>query len=91
MPGFGLAIVKEIPMSELFSNESPVPLDQARAVAASYQNVFIENLQPAGHFQIVIRDHRDHDSQLVWRNWNYESGANDELNSYLQSHGLKAC
>ncbi|END4451437.1 DUF905 family protein, partial [Escherichia coli] len=25
-----------------------------------------------------------------WRNWNYESGANDALNSYLQSHGLKA-
>ncbi|ENC2068842.1 TPA: DUF905 family protein [Salmonella enterica] len=77
-------------MSDLFSSESPVTLAQARTVAAGYQNVFIENLQPAGHFQIVIRDHCDHDSQLVWRNWNYESGANDALNSYLQSHGLKA-
>ena len=77
-------------MSDLFSSESPVTLAQARTVAAGYQNVFIENLQPAGHFQIVIRDHRDHDSQLVWRNWNYEPGANDALNSYLQSHGLKA-
>ena len=77
-------------MSGFFSNESPLSLAQARAVAAGYQNVFIENLQPAGHFQIVIRDHRDHDSQLIWRNWNYEPDAYDALNSHLQSHGLKA-
>lgn len=77
-------------MSELFSKESPVSLAQARVVAAGYQNVYIENLQPTGYFQIVIRDHRDNNRQLVWRNWNYEPGAYDALNSYLQSHGLRS-
>ncbi|HFV9914989.1 TPA: DUF905 family protein [Salmonella enterica subsp. diarizonae serovar 61:l,v:z35] len=63
---------------------------QACVVAAGYQNVYIENLQATGHFQIVILDHRDNNRQLVWRNWNYEPGVYNALNSYLQSHDLRS-
>ncbi len=57
---------------------------QAGAVVTAYQNVAIEDDQGT-HFRLVIRDH---EGQLIWRVWNFEAGAGEWLNRYLESHGI---
>ncbi|MGE4843376.1 MULTISPECIES: DUF905 family protein [Buttiauxella] len=74
-------------MSGLFTNNCPIPLNEATAVVAGYNNVFIEDKQPAGHFRIVIRTK---EGDMRWGYWNFEPGAALELNRYLTEDGIKA-
>lgn len=77
-------------MSAFFTEESPITLVQANAVTSHYKNAAVEDLQPAGHFRIVIRDHRFDDKRMMWRYWNFEPGAVAELNFRLKEDGIKA-
>lgn len=60
--------------------------EEATAVAAYYRNVFIEDDQ-IQHFRLVVRDIND--GSLIWRNWNFESGAGSALNTYIERYGVK--
>lgn len=60
--------------------------EEATAVAAYYRNVFIEDDQ-GQHFRLVVRDIND--GSLIWRNWNFESGAGSALNTYIERYGVK--
>lgn len=60
--------------------------EEATAVAAWYRNVFIEDDQ-IQHFRLVVRDIND--GSLIWRNWNFESGAGSALNTYIERYGVK--
>lgn len=58
---------------------------EAEAVVAAYNNVAIEDDQHT-HFRLVIRGTV---GQLIWRTWNFETGAGRSLNRYLQHYGVK--
>lgn len=58
--------------------------EQATQVAAQYENVAIEDDQ-GKYFRLVVR----HDGSMVWRAWNFDTGAAWELNRYLESHGIR--
>lgn len=67
-----------------------LPLDtftrqDAEFVVAAYDCVAIEDDQHT-HFRLAIRDA---EGQLIWRVWNFESGAGQGLNHYLQLYGVK--
>lgn len=60
--------------------------EEATAVAAYYRNVFIEDDQ-IQHFRLVVRD--IHDGSLIWRAWNFETGAGSALNTFIERYGVK--
>lgn len=67
-----------------------LPLDtftrqDAEFVVAAYDCVAIEDDQHT-HFRLAIRDA---EGQLIWRVWNFEPGAGQGLNHYLQRYGVK--
>ncbi|MGC6031403.1 DUF905 domain-containing protein [Enterobacter kobei] len=62
----------------------PFTRRQAETVVAFYRNIAIEDDQGT-HFRLVIRDH---EGQLIWRAWNFETSAGEWLNRYLLSHGI---
>ena len=76
------ALVKPAPVLSMgrFTRE------EATAVAAYYRNVFIEDDQ-VQHFRLVVRD--SNDGSLIWRGWNFESGAGSALNIYIERYGVK--
>ncbi|EBP9467765.1 TPA: DUF905 family protein [Salmonella enterica subsp. enterica serovar Saintpaul str. CFSAN004155] len=57
----------------------------AEFVVAAYDCVTIEDDQHT-HFRLAIRDA---EGQLIWRVWNFEPGAGQGLNHYLQRYGVK--
>lgn len=57
----------------------------AVSIMAAYDCVAIEDDQHT-HFRLAIRDA---EGQLIWRAWNFESGAGQGLNHYLQRYGVK--
>ncbi|EAA6041692.1 DUF905 family protein [Salmonella enterica] len=65
-------------------SKGPFTRRQGEAVVAAYRNVVIEDDQGT-HFRLVIRDH---EGQLIWRAWNFETNAGEWLNRYLLSHGI---
>ena len=72
---------------------APLPLlpsdtftrQDAERVVSAYDRVAIEDDQHT-HFRLAIRDA---EGQLIWRAWNFESGAGQGLNHYLQRYGVK--
>lgn len=60
--------------------------EEASAVAAYYRNVFIEDDQ-IQHFRLVVRDIDD--GSLIWRAWNFETGAGSALNTFIERYGVK--
>ncbi|EIC1586855.1 DUF905 family protein [Escherichia coli] len=73
-------------MTLSFPANTEITLEHARNVAAQYTNVFIEDLQPAGHFRIVIRGE---DGRMIWRYWSYATDAPGDLNKYLKEDGKR--
>ena len=75
------------------SPSTPLPLlpsdtftrQDAESIMAAYDRVAIEDDQHT-HFRLAIRDA---EGQLIWRAWNFESGAGQGLNHYLQRYGVK--
>lgn len=72
---------------------TPLPLlpsgtftrQDAERVVSAYDRVAIEDDQHT-HFRLAIRDA---EGQLIWRVWNFEPGAGQGLNHYLQRYGVK--
>jgi len=58
--------------------------EQAEAVAATYDNVAIEDDQGT-HFRLVVRIA----GQLVWRGWDFEPDAGAGINRYIIRCGVK--
>lgn len=78
-------------MSHLFEHSSTISMSEAQAVVAHYRNVTIEDVQPAGHFRIVIRNHAFECRPMMWRYWNFAPDASADLNHHLKEDGIKAC
>lgn len=58
--------------------------EEAEVVVAQFTNVAIEDDQGT-HFRLVVRK----DSELVWRNWNFETDAGYWMNRYIAQYGIK--
>ncbi|MFH8136399.1 DUF905 domain-containing protein [Pantoea osteomyelitidis] len=57
---------------------------QAFAVVSQFENVSIEDDQGT-HFRLVVR----HEGCMVWRAWNFEPGAEFELNRFTERYGIR--
>ena len=84
-PGPGSAVtagpITQLPLlpTETFTRQD------AEFVVAAYDCVAIEDDQYT-HFRLAIRDA---EGQLIWRVWNFEPGAGQGLNHYLQRYCVK--
>ena len=78
-------------MSKFFKHGTTISIEEAQEVAAQYRNVTIEDVQPAGHFRIVIRNHSFEFRPMMWRYWNFSPEAPTELNRYLKEDGIEDC
>ena len=59
---------------------------EAEAVAAAWENAFIEDDQKT-HFRVAVRYS---DGMLMDRAWNFETGGGEKINRYLEQKGIPA-
>ena len=59
---------------------------EAEAVAAAWENAFIEDDQKT-HFRVAVRYS---DGMLMDRAWNFETGGGEKINRYLEQNGIPA-
>ncbi|WP_416381403.1 DUF905 family protein [Klebsiella sp. PL-2018] len=69
-----------------FLSDSNFSRREAEAVAAAWENAFIEDDQTT-HFRVAVRYP---DGMLMDRAWNFEAGGGEKINRYLEQKGIPA-